>query len=66
VNFNHVIRTSNKLANILANQGLLSTKSMVALSWPEMPLNRLKVQCHDQVDEGIMVFRNKVIEVGPS
>jgi len=47
LSFNHVRRTTKKLADILASQGVLSTKSRVVLSWSEMPLNRLKMHCHD-------------------
>lgn len=63
MSFNHVRRTNNKLVDILANQGVLSTKTKIALSWPEMPLNKLKSQYHDQADEDILVFQNKYIGV---
>ncbi len=66
MSFNHVRRTTNKLTNILANQGVISTKSKVVLKWPELSLSRLKTQCHDQADEDIMVFRNKDTEAGSS
>ena len=66
VGFTHVLRTTNKLVDILANQGVLCTKSRVALSWQEMPQNRLKAHCHDQADEDRMVFRNRAMDTGSS
>lgn len=44
LSFNDVRRTTNKLVDILENQGVLSTKSAVVLSWPEIPLYTLKMQ----------------------
>ena len=41
VSFNHVRRTANKLADILANQGVICTESRVSMGWQEMPQNRL-------------------------
>jgi len=36
LSFNHVRRTTNKLADIMENQGVLIIKSKVVLSWPEI------------------------------
>jgi len=47
VSFTHVRRMTNKLADILANQGVLCTKSRIKLSWQEMPQNILRAHCHN-------------------
>lgn len=60
VGFTHVLRATNKLADILANQGVLYTMSRVELSWQEMPQNGLRVHCLDQADEDRKVFCREV------
>lgn len=57
-------RTTNKLADILANQGVICIENRVVMGWQELPQNRLKVNCYDQADEDRMVFRNRAMEAG--
>eukprot|EP00253_Pinus_taeda_P006221 PITA_06221 len=40
VSFTHVCRKANKLADFLANQGVICTDNKVAMSWREFPRNR--------------------------
>lgn len=62
VSFNHVRRKANKLADLLANQGVNYTTNKVAMGWQGLPQNGLKEQCCYQVDEDMMVYRNKAME----
>lgn len=65
VSFNHMRRTTNKLADIMANQGVICTENMGTMGWQELPHNRLKANCHDQADEDNMVFQNRAMEARP-
>lgn len=64
ISFNHVWRAANKLADIMANEGVICSESRVAMGWQEMPQNRIKVYYHDHVDEDRMVFWNRAMEAG--
>jgi len=48
VSFNHVRRNSNKLVDILANQGVDSVECKMEKKWQEMPQNCLKVLYNEQ------------------
>ena len=60
VSFTHVWRTTNKLADILANKGALCTKSSVKFRWQEMPQGNLRENCLIQADEDRSLYRNRV------
>jgi len=62
IRFNHVCRKANKLADILANQGVNCKEHTVSLGWQEVPQGSLKILCHTQVEEDREVYRNKIIE----
>lgn len=62
VTFNHVRRLANKLADILANQGVIHTKCNVEMEWKEMPQDRLKAYFHDQANEYWKVFQIRAME----
>ena len=66
MSFTHVRRLANKLADILANQGVLCTKIRVNLSWQEMPQNRLREYCLNQANADRTLFRNIVTETESS
>ena len=61
VSFKHVRRIANKLVDLLANQGVISTEHRVAMSWQELPQSRLKANFHDQEDEDRIVFRGRAM-----
>lgn len=62
----HVQRIANKLADILANQGVVCTKNKVKLILQEMSQNRLREQFFSRVEEDNKVFRNRTAETGSS
>lgn len=48
LSFIHVQRTTNRLADIMANEGVLCTKSNKIYEWSETPQGRLRDECHKQ------------------
>lgn len=60
--FFHVRRKANKLADILANQGVTCKDSRVSMSWLAMPQNDLKELCHHQAEEDKQVYQNNTKE----
>lgn len=48
---------ANKLADILANQGVNNEDCRMVKNWKEMPQNRAKVLCNEQVAEEMEVVR---------
>lgn len=47
VRFAHVRRKTNKLADLLANQGVVCTDDRVVMNWCDSPNNRLKIDCQN-------------------
>lgn len=62
--FKHVRIKATKLADLLANQGVISKENRVTISWLELHQNRLKENFHDQADDDRLVFQYKAIEAG--
>jgi len=54
-----VRRKSNKLADILANQGVSCNDNRVSMGWQVLPQGSLKLLCHNQTEEDREVSRNK-------
>jgi len=62
VRFNHVRRNANKLADILANQGVNCNEHRVSMGWQVLLQGSLKVLCQNQAEEDREVYRKKAIE----
>lgn len=45
LSFTHVRQTTNKLVNILANEGVICAKSNYKYKWIEFPQGRLREEC---------------------
>ena len=59
MSFNHVRRSANKLADLLANQGVNNIDGEMAKKWQETPQNRIKVLCEEQATKDKEIFRNQ-------
>lgn len=57
ISFNHVRRNANKLADLLANQGVSSAEGGMVKKWLEIPPSHLKAICNDQAAEDREVFK---------
>lgn len=66
VSFHHVRRKANKLANLLANQGVSNIEVKVLLEWQELRQSRLRTLCCKQEEEDRRVFRHKAREASTS
>ena len=64
VSFAHVRRKANKLADLLANQGVIYIDNMVVMNWQEVPRNRLKTECQHQANEHNTLFLRKAMREG--
>eukprot|EP00253_Pinus_taeda_P024910 PITA_24910 len=62
ITFKHVRRTANKLADLLANQGVNCTEEKFATKWQELTQLSLKAKFHDQVEEDWLLFRSRTME----
>lgn len=60
--FIHVRRKANKLADILANQGVSCKDSAIFKRWNTMAQSNLKKLCHNQAKEDKEEYRSKMIE----
>lgn len=60
--FKHVQRTSNKLADLLANQGVNCIEEKFATKCHELTQLSLKEKCHDQAEEDWLMFRSRTME----
>lgn len=60
--FTHVRRKTNKLADILANQGVSSKDSAILRRWNTMVQSNLKKLCHNRVEEDKEEYRHKMTE----
>jgi len=56
VSFNHVRRKANKLADLLANQGVINSDCRIKMKWQEMPPSRLKAICDAQATEDKEIY----------
>ena len=56
VSFNHVRRSANKLADLLANQGVNNAGCGMANKWQGIPQNRFKAFCKEQPAEDREMF----------
>jgi len=56
-----VRRKANKLADLLANQGVICTDNRMAMDWQDLPQRRLKTECQNQVDEDKTVFHERTM-----
>lgn len=56
VSFNHAQRSPNKLADLLANQGVNNVEGGIAYKWWEIPQNRLKALYEEQATEDKEMF----------
>lgn len=57
ISFIHVRRKANKLADTLANQGVINSECRFEMKWQEMPQGRVKVLCEEQVAEDREIFK---------
>lgn len=56
VSFNHVRRRANKVADLLANQGVINSECRIKMKWQEMPPSRLKAICEAQAIEDKEIY----------
>jgi len=59
VNFHHVRRKANRLADLLANQGINYIEDKVLMEWKELSQRRLRALCFEHVEEDRRLFRHK-------
>ena len=59
LSFIHMHRTINRLADIMANEGLLCAKSNKIFEWIETPQGRLRDECHKQATLDREFYRNR-------
>ena len=62
VSFHHVHREANKLADLLANQGVSCIEVKVSMDWQELRQSRLRTLYCEQEEEDRRVFRHKAME----
>ena len=59
LSFTHVRRTTKKLADILANEGVLCAKSINKYKWIETPQGRLRDECLRQVNVDRELYQSR-------
>jgi len=57
-----VRKKANKLADILANQGVSCKDRKILMDWLAMSPSNLKELCHNQEEEDKEVYKNKTQE----
>lgn len=57
VSFKHVRREANKLADTLANQGVINSECRFEMKWQEMTQGRVKYLCEEQAAEDREIFK---------
>lgn len=62
ITFKHVQRMENKLADLLANQGVNCVEEKFATNWQELTQLSLKAKCHDRIKEDWLMFRSRTME----
>lgn len=56
VSFNHVPQKTNKLGDLLANQGVINSYCRIKMKWQEMPPIMLKAICDAQAIEDKEIY----------
>ena len=56
VSFNHARRKANKIADLLANQGVTNPDCRIEMNWQEKPPSMIKALCDAQAIEDKEIF----------